>query len=69
MIYDDLHAGFLQKLGGKASITRASHVEPAADGSGWTANMSPVGGPVLGPFPLREIALAAEVEYLETILF
>lgn len=42
---------------------RASHVEPSADG-GWTADMAPVGGPVLGPFPLRAQALSAEREWL-----
>ena len=48
---------------GDATITRASHVEPAA--GGWTADMSPVGGPVLGPFVLRSTALAAEVAWLQ----
>ena len=33
---------------GKLQITRASHVEPNADGY-WLADMGPVGGPVLGP--------------------
>jgi hypothetical protein len=45
------------------SVTRASHVEPTADGK-WTADMSPVDGPVLGPFELRSEALAAEVAWL-----
>ena len=48
---------------GPCSVTRASHVEPADDG-GWTADLSPIGGPVLGPFPLRSAALAAEAEWL-----
>jgi hypothetical protein len=42
---------------------RASHVEPVA-GAGWTADMAPVGGPVLGPFKHRSEALAAEHEWL-----
>ena len=48
---------------GPASVVRASHVEPAV-GGGWTADLSPSGGPVLGPFPLRSAALAAEAEWL-----
>jgi len=49
---------------GRVEISRASHVEPTADGN-WTADMGPVGGPVLGPFAKRSEALAAEVEWLE----
>ena len=48
---------------GEQTVARASHVEPA-DGGGWTADLSPVGGPVLGPYPLRSAALAAEAEWL-----
>ncbi|QDT14211.1 hypothetical protein [Alienimonas californiensis] len=47
---------------GAASVVRASHVEPA-DGC-WTADLSPVGGPVLGPFSLRSEALTAEADWL-----
>ena len=32
--------------------------------TGWTANLAPVGGPVLGPFARRGDALAAEVAWL-----
>lgn len=46
---------------GATSIRRASHVEPTPDGD-WTAAM--VGGPVLGPYPTRSEALAAEVAWL-----
>jgi hypothetical protein len=44
---------------------RASHVEPAviADGH-WTADMRPMGGPVIGPFSLRKEALKAERNWL-----
>lgn len=49
---------------GEVSLVRGSHVEPF-EGSQWIADMSPVGGGVLGPFPKRSQALAAEVEYLE----
>ncbi len=47
---------------GRVSICRASHVEPAGDG--WTADLRPVGGPVLGPFARRSEALAAELKWL-----
>ena len=48
---------------GPVSTVRASHVEPHPAG-GWTADLKPSGGPVLGPFPLRSDALAAEREWL-----
>jgi hypothetical protein len=53
----------LQELG-TVSIHRASHVEPDASGN-WLADLSPVAGPVLGPFSRRSEALAAEVAWLE----
>lgn len=49
---------------GHVSVARASHVEPTPDGL-WTADLSPVDGPVLGPFAKRSEALAAEVAWLE----
>ena len=54
----DLHAL------GQLCITRGSHVEPTADGQ-WTADLSPVSGPVLGPFAQRSQALDAERTWLE----
>jgi hypothetical protein len=48
---------------GHISIQRASHVEPDADGR-WLANLSPVGGPLLGPFQLRSEAITAERDWL-----
>ena len=53
---------------GQVSIHRASWVEPApgsitGDG-GWRADLSPVGGPELGPFPRRSQALDAERQWL-----
>jgi hypothetical protein len=48
---------------GSLRIARASHVEPDLSGS-WQADLSPVGGPVFGPFPLRSQALAAERAWL-----
>jgi hypothetical protein len=50
---------------GSLSIARGSHVEPDATGQ-WTADLSPVGGPMLGPFSNRSDALAAERQWLET---
>ena len=64
-IYSDRLAEFFAE--GKAETTRASHVEPK--GTEWTADMSPLGGPILGPFALRQEALDAEVRWLEEKLF
>lgn len=50
---------------GLVSIHRASHVEPDAQGQ-WWADLSPVGGPCLGPFRNRSGALAAEQAWLQT---
>ena len=52
----------LQELG-RLSIQRGSHVEPTSDGQ-WTADLSPVNGPVLGPFTTRTAALSAEEAWL-----
>ena len=48
---------------GAVTITRASHVEPDADGQ-WWSDLSPVQGPRLGPFGRRSEALAAEAAWL-----
>ena len=48
---------------GSLTVSRASHVEPDQAG-GWFADLSPVGGPTLGPFLRRSDALAAEEEWL-----
>ena len=60
-IYDELID--LNALG-QPRIRRASHVEPDARGR-WWADLSPVGGPKLGPFNRRTQALAAERVRLE----
>jgi hypothetical protein len=49
---------------GRLCVKRASHVEPDADGH-WIADLSPVGGPLLGPFVARSESLAAERRWLE----
>ena len=48
---------------GQLTIQRGSHVEPTLDGQ-WTADLSPVNGPTLGPFLSRAEALDAEVAWL-----
>ena len=48
---------------GQLLIRRGSHVEPT-DGGQWTADLSPVGGPVLGPFATRTDALNTEINWL-----
>jgi hypothetical protein len=49
---------------GTLKITRASHVEPDAEGY-WWADMGPSGGPMLGPYGSRSEALRAERNLLE----
>lgn len=53
----------LERLG-RCRIRRASRVEP--DGTGqWWIDLTPVGGPVLGPFRKRSAALETEVAWIE----
>lgn len=66
-IHDDALGGLLQQ--GKATISRASHVEPGDPAKGqnplqWYADMAPSSGPVLGPFETRQSALDAEVAWI-----
>ena len=48
---------------GPVSITRGAHVEPDDHGR-WLADLAPVNGPRLGPFPQRSDALKAEADWL-----
>lgn len=64
-IYDDELQPLVSE--GDATISRVSHVEPNSAGC-WVADMSPVGGPELGPFDLREEALTAEKLWLSVHL-
>ena len=48
---------------GQVRIERASHVEPNDHGE-WIADLSPVSGPLLGPFLRRTDAIKAEVQWL-----
>jgi hypothetical protein len=61
-IYDDTLRCLMAE--GKSEIKRASEVEPTDSGK-WTADLSRVGGPILGPFDNRADALSAEVAWLE----
>ncbi|MDB4952200.1 MAG: hypothetical protein JWM27_4849 [Gemmatimonadetes bacterium] len=61
-LWDDRLAALAAE--GVAAVRRASHVEPDG-GGGWTADLAPSDGPVLGPFPLRGEALDAERRWLE----
>lgn len=49
---------------GSLTIKRGSFVEPNPDES-WSADLKPVDGPQLGPFPTRSAALTAERTWLE----
>jgi hypothetical protein len=48
---------------GSLTVARASHVEPDQHGR-WLIDLSPVGGPTLGPFLRRSDALTAEHGWL-----
>ena len=50
---------------GHPVVVRASHVEPDEAGR-WVADLTPVNGPILGPFDRRSDALAAEQSWLES---
>ena len=63
VIYSDVHARLIEAS--KATTRRASNVEPGP--GGWFAHI--IGGPSLGPFRLRQVALDAEVAHLERLLF
>jgi len=52
---------------GETTIRRASHVEPDKQGR-WIADLSPVGGPELGPFERHQEALDAEIVQLERMM-
>ncbi len=52
---------------GEIQIRRASHVEPDPSGR-WWADLSPIGGPKLGPFTHRRPAIEAEIGWLRTHL-
>ncbi|MCA9017725.1 MAG: hypothetical protein KDA77_20545 [Planctomycetaceae bacterium] len=49
---------------GRLAISRGSYVEPNAAGQ-WLVDLSPVNGPLLGPFVQRSAALKSETDWLE----
>ena len=49
---------------GILQIKRVSRVEPDALGR-WHADLSPIAGPILGPFALRSDALSAEINWVK----
>jgi len=59
-IYTDKLRGLLDE--GVAEVKRASHVEP--DGANWFCDLSPVGGPMVRGFRLRQDALDYEAAWL-----
>lgn len=61
-IYDDALVAMFGEAA-KVETRRASNVEP--DGQGWSADLSPVGGPILRDFKTRKDALDAEVRWLD----
>jgi hypothetical protein len=63
-IYDDALVPLFDQAR-KVDMRRASHVEPDAGlRVGWSADLSPVGGPVLRYFKTRQDALDAEAQYI-----
>lgn len=52
------------ELSPEASAWLYSHNVPITSWTSWWADLTPVGGPVLGPFEATETALAAEVAWL-----
>ena len=60
---DDLGPALLDE--GAGQIRRASNVEPTPSGQQWVVDLSPSGGPTIGPFRRRGDAIAEEIEWLE----
>lgn len=59
-VWDDSLAELMTEGAGR--IERASHVEP--DGSGWSVDLSPVGGPSRSGFLRRGDAIAFELDWI-----
>jgi hypothetical protein len=68
-LWDDELAGLCEL--GETEMQRASHVEywPHFKGGGWCADLSPVGGPLIGPFKHRGDALRSEHDWINRNLF
>jgi hypothetical protein len=69
-LYNDQNSPkILEKLGGKAVIKRASHVEAPLkelEKIEFTVDLTPVGGPILEGFPSYEEAVDAEVAWIKS---
>ena len=67
-LYDDATAeSLLSRLGGKASIQRASHVEAPTkhlDRIEFTVDLAPSQGPMLEGFPSYKAAVSAEIDWI-----
>ena len=63
-IYDDRFQGIDKAVGGTPQISRASHVEPDADGL-WFSDLSPIGGPRFERIETHAEALAVERAWIE----
>jgi hypothetical protein len=67
-LYKDGHSHqLLSKLGGKATIKRASHVEAplqSLDNIEFEVDLTPSGGPILKGYKSYQEAVEAEVEWL-----
>lgn len=61
-VWDDELASLLEL--GRATVKRASHVEPDRHGL-WWVDLEPVQGPKIGPFRLRGDAITCERRWLE----
>jgi hypothetical protein len=61
-VYDDELEAL--KHAGPSHTRRASFVEPDDEGR-WVADLSPINGPVFGPFRLRKTALDSERDWIE----
>jgi hypothetical protein len=61
-VYDDELEAL--KHAGPSHTRRASFVEPDSNGL-WFTDLSPIDGPIFGPFRLRKTALDSERDWIE----
>jgi hypothetical protein len=63
-VYDESGIG---SIGEVERMKRASHVDYDNNLKGWVADMSPLGGSLLGPFKLHSEAIRAERIYINNL--